>query len=89
MSCYERWSYMNHKGILQAVLVLCLAMYGVLAFAEEVSDYQLGAGDIIRVSVFQNPDLSVDVRVSESGAVTYPLLGRVELGGLTIDAAEK
>ena len=80
---------MNYKGIVRAALLLCLTMYGVLVSAEGVSDYQLGAGDIIHVGVFQNPDLSVDVRVSESGAVTYPLLGRVELGGLTIDAAEQ
>ena len=52
-------------------------------------DYRLGAGDLIGVQVFQNPDLSVDARVSESGVISYPLLGSVQLGGLTISEAEK
>lgn len=52
-------------------------------------DYRLGQGDAIRIVVFQNPDLTLDSRVSESGTITYPLIGTVEIGGLTIDAAEK
>jgi len=51
-------------------------------------DYSLGAGDSIRVLVFQNPDLTIDARVSENGSITYPLIGAVELGGLSIAAAE-
>jgi polysaccharide export outer membrane protein len=53
------------------------------------SDYVLGAGDVIRVTVFQSPELSLEVRIPESGVVNYPLLGDVALGGLTIGGAEK
>ncbi len=52
-------------------------------------DYPLGPGDSIRIQVFQNPDLTIDTRVSENGSVTYPLIGAVELGGLPVAAAEK
>lgn len=52
-------------------------------------DYRLGAGDSIGVQVYQSPDLSVDARVSESGLISYPLVGTVQLGGLTISAAER
>ena len=52
-------------------------------------DYRLGAGDSIGVQVYQSPDLSVDARVSESGLISYPLVGSVQLGGLTIAAAER
>lgn len=52
-------------------------------------DYRLGAGDSIGVQVYQSPDLSVDARVSETGVISYPLLGTVQLGGLTISEAEK
>lgn len=52
-------------------------------------DYRLGAGDSIGVQVYQSPDLTVDARVSESGVISYPLVGSVELGGLTISEAEK
>lgn len=53
------------------------------------SDYRLGAGDAIRVIVFQNPDLTLETRVSESGAISYPLLGSVPVGGLSVSAAER
>ena len=52
-------------------------------------DYRLGAGDAIGVQVYQSPDLSIDARVSESGVISYPLVGSVQLGGLTISEAEK
>lgn len=52
-------------------------------------DYRLGPGDAIGVLVFQNPDLSIDARVSESGVISYPLIGAVQLGGLTLPQAEK
>ncbi len=52
-------------------------------------DYRLGPGDGIGVQVYQSPDLSVDARVSESGVITYPLIGTVQLGGLTLPEAEK
>jgi polysaccharide biosynthesis/export protein len=53
------------------------------------ADYRLGPGDAIGVQVYQSPDLSVDARVSESGVISYPLVGSVQIGGLTISEAEK
>jgi polysaccharide export outer membrane protein len=52
-------------------------------------DYLLVPGDIVRISVFKNPDLSLDARISEGGTIGYPLVGSVPLGGLTLPAAER
>ncbi|AWL03984.1 polysaccharide export protein EpsE [Massilia oculi] len=49
----------------------------------------LGAGDVVRLSVYGSPDLSIETRVSESGHITFPLLGQVAVGGLSVAAAEK
>ena len=49
----------------------------------------LGPGDVIRATVFQNPDLAVESRISESGQINFPLIGGVTVGGLTIPVAEK
>jgi polysaccharide export outer membrane protein len=57
--------------------------------AEDPKNYTLGPGDEIRISVFQNPDLTLDTRVNESGTITYPLVGSVDVGGKPISAAEK
>ena len=70
-------------------LTLCIALFAANAAAQDTPDYPLGPGDTLRIQVFQNPDLTVETRVSESGSITYPLIGVVELGGLSIAAAEK
>ncbi|HEU4708775.1 MAG TPA: polysaccharide export protein EpsE [Methylophilaceae bacterium] len=57
--------------------------------ADNPKNYTLGPGDEIRISVFQNPDLSLDTRVNENGNITYPLIGEVDVGGKPIASAEK
>jgi len=49
----------------------------------------LGPGDVVKASVYGSPDLAVETRVSESGSMTFPLLGEVQVGGLTTQQAEK
>ena len=70
-----------------AILLLALSM-GALA-QDPALEYRIGAGDGIRISVFQNPNLTLETRVSEDGTINYPLIGAVKLGGLTIAAAER
>ncbi len=53
------------------------------------AEYRLGSGDVVRVNVYQNPDLTLETRVTEAGIVSYPLLGAIRLGGLSVTAAEK
>jgi polysaccharide export outer membrane protein len=69
--------------------MLIAAFSAMSAVAQDKLDYPLGAGDAIRVQVYQNPDLTIETRVSENGSITYPLIGSVELGGLSIALAEK
>jgi polysaccharide biosynthesis/export protein len=50
----------------------------------------LGVGDILKITVYQNPDLTVDGgRISEQGSINFPLIGSVAIGGLTVAAAEQ
>jgi polysaccharide biosynthesis/export protein len=65
------------------------AVSGAAASSAPAPDYRLGPGDSIKVTVYQNPDLTVETRVSESGSVNYPLVGAVKLGGLSIGEAER
>ena len=55
----------------------------------DVDQSRIGAGDTIKITVYQSPDLSLETRVNEGGAISYPLLGRVQLAGLTVTAAEQ
>ena len=75
---------------LRAAASLLLLLLGLahVRGALAVEDYLLGPGDIIRVSVFKNPDLTLDARVSEAGTISYPLIGTVPVAGLTLPQAE-
>ncbi len=77
--------------ILAATLLLaaCAAPSGPRA-AETVSraqftaaSYRLGVGDLIRVDVFRETDLSREAAVESSGSINYPLIGAVNAVGLT------
>ena len=54
-----------------------------------IAEYRLGAGDVVRVTVFQNPELTLEARLTEVGQISYPLLGQVRLGGLSVTEAER
>ena len=58
----------------------CLAAPSAIA---QVTDYILGSDDLVKINVFDHPELSVDVRVSKSGNITFPLLGVIHAGGLS------
>ncbi len=46
-------------------------------------DYRLGAGDLLKISTFGYADLAADVRISESGNITFPLIGQIAAEGLS------
>lgn len=55
----------------------------------QAADLTLGPGDVIKASVFGNPDMATETRVSDSGRITFPLLGEVKVGGLSVQQAER
>ena len=55
----------------------------------EHGDYLLGSGDLLEVRVFESDKLNATVRVSSRGFVSLPLVGEVEVKGLTAWDAEK
>jgi len=72
------------------VLLALLSLFSLGANAQAANpEYRLGSGDALRVTVFQNPELTLETRVTESGVISYPLLGSVRVGGLTVTQAEQ
>jgi polysaccharide export outer membrane protein len=77
------------QRVLFAFLTLMAPMLSWAQVSDAQRDYVLGAGDVIRVSVYQNTDLTLETRVAESGTISFPLLGQIKLGGLSVPRAEK
>jgi polysaccharide export outer membrane protein len=79
MNLIKRW--------LLTLMAVCMAL-GAHAAETKVEQHMLGSGDVIRISVYQNADLSLETRVSELGQINFPLIGTVKVGGLTLPGAE-
>ena len=55
--------------------------------AEKEASYVLKPNDGIRVAVYEEPDLSVAVHILKTGQVSLPLIGSVQVAGLSVAAA--
>ena len=58
--------------------------------ADARADYALGPGDVVKIGVYDHPDLTAEARISEAGTIQFPLLGEVNVRGRTAaEAAER
>lgn len=66
------------------------AIRNALQFVEsqEIS-YQISPAELLEITVYQEPDLNRQVRVSPEGTITLPLAGMVKVGGLSVADAEQ
>ena len=51
-------------------------------------DYKIGGADLLDITVYQQTDLDRKLRVSQKGTISFPLVGMVTVGGLSISEAE-
>jgi len=64
-------------------IFVVLFILGVVTNDAQAGDYQLGAGDVVKVFVYGNEDLTTEDRITESGNISFPFLGEITIGGLT------
>jgi polysaccharide export outer membrane protein len=79
--CKKQWTWL-------VVLLFCLVGNAALA-ASGLDNYRLGAGDRIRVQVYGEEDLSVETLVDDSGTISYPFLGEIQVKGSTLREVEQ
>lgn len=70
-------------------LFLLLLSFSLSAAEKDKQEYLLGAGDVIKINIYSNPDLATEARVTVGGAITFPLLGEVKVAGDSVATAEK
>ena len=61
----------------------------LLPLAARGQEYEVGEGDLLKITVYDNPDLTSEVRVSGEGKITVPLVGEVSVKALTATAIGK
>lgn len=67
------------------IILGVICCFTVLAWAQ---DYIVGEGDVLKVLVYDNDDLTTTVRVSGEEMITIPLIGPVNVKGLSISQVE-
>jgi len=65
-------------------LAMMLGVGGAVA-----AELPLGSADVVKIAVYNNPDLTTEARVSDAGFITFPLLGQVQVSGLSSAETEK
>lgn len=84
----------NKKKIINIVLILgfCYATEPSLVFAEndvaDLKQYLLGTGDMVRIQVYDEKDLYLETRVSDTGTISYPFLGELAVKGISLAKLE-
>lgn len=66
-----------------------ISLAALLYAGELTEDYRIGAEDVIQITVYAQPDLSITVKVSPDGYIPFPLLGRIKADGFTGRELEK
>lgn len=91
----DKWIFkafvMNKTKLLWLILIFVLSwmIFVGSAVAGKLKESVIGPGDTLKIFVYGHPDLATDTKVSETGNITFPLLGEVFVGGLTPSAAER
>lgn len=67
------------------ILLVLLSAQGPAPARHDIN-YVVGPADILRVTVFNEPQLSGHFRIENDGTFNYPFLGRVKASGLTVAA---
>ncbi len=57
--------------------------------ASPQTKYQVGAADQLKITVFDADELSGTYRVDADGFITFPLLGRIAVGGLSVGECQE
>jgi polysaccharide biosynthesis/export protein len=79
-----------YRNCLRLIAFTLGALAATGGFARAASaDYLLHSGDVLNVQVFGEPTLTQTVTVLTDGSIVYPLIGRVEVGGETVDGATR
>jgi polysaccharide biosynthesis/export protein len=72
-----------------AMSAIALLLLPALAAAQETArpevEYRLGPKDLVEIKVFEVPELNIERRVNADGTITLPLIGDVDVVGLTDD----
>lgn len=82
---------LNAGALLLALLALTVILVSASrtqAQSQPEPDYVIGPQDVLSIAVWDQPDLTGKFAVETDGTFTFPLVGRIKAGGLTLKGLE-
>ena len=76
------------RAIGVAAALMIVGAFAAVPAAQPAADYVIGPPDVLTIQVFEQQDLAGKYTVESDGSVTFPLIGRIKAGGLTLRAFE-
>jgi polysaccharide biosynthesis/export protein len=77
------------QPILLVLTWLSLWFFSPVVVAQVGNEYRLGPGDIVRITVYNNLDLTTEAQITQEGRITFPLIGQIQIGGMEKGQAEQ
>lgn len=77
----------NFRLIIISLIMGCMLL--PLGEAAAQQEYVVGEGDLLKITVYDHPDLTTEARVSGEGKITFPLIGEVIVSQQSVAAAER
>jgi polysaccharide biosynthesis/export protein len=71
------------KSIMRYFLAPLMLLAVAVQAQESNPNYLLQPSDLLRIQIFQEPDLDRDIRISQDRTITLPLIGLVSVDGKT------
>ena len=68
---------------------ICICICQGYAYASQTDAYRVGPSDVLEISVWGEPDLNKTIPVSSDGIINFPLLGNVNVAGMTVKEIEQ
>jgi len=77
-----------HSAFLRIALTVCLAALAGIQARAQITNYIVGPQDVLMITVFDQQDLGGKYTVDADGSVSFPLIGRLKAGGLSLQQVE-
>jgi polysaccharide biosynthesis/export protein len=76
------------RAIAVAAALMIVGAFAAVPAAQPPGDYVIGPPDVLTIQVFEQQDLAGKYTVEADGSLTFPLIGRIKAGGLTLRSFE-
>ncbi len=81
-------SIVSGRRAVLIILASC-ALCAVFSGPAHAGDYRIGSQDVLKISVYEHPELDTVVRVGQDGGITFPFIGELMVQGMDCRQIEK